>query len=103
MASWLRLAFRLRLGLAFHRSGAGLFVARQDVIRAFPRREKIEIAEFLREPDRIVDDAFLLIVVADFNKPGEREVLAQRMPLESVIGQDAAHVRMTGEQYAVEI
>ena len=51
----------------------------------------------------MVDDAFLGIVPPDFDEARHREVLAQRMPLEAVVGQDPAQVRMTGEQDAVEI
>jgi hypothetical protein len=37
--------------------------------------------------DRLVDDALLLVVVANLDEAGEREVLAQRMAFETVIGQ----------------
>ena len=60
------------------------------------------MAEFLSEPHRLVDDALLLVVVADLDEAGQREILAQRMPLEAVVGEDAAQVRMAGEQDAVE-
>jgi hypothetical protein len=52
---------------------------------------------------RLVDHALLLIVVAHLDEAGQREILAQRMPLETVIGQDAAQIRMAGEQDAVQI
>ena len=61
------------------------------------------MAEFLVEPHGLVDDALLLVVVADLDEAGQREVLAQRMPLEAVVGEDAAQVRMAGEQDAVEV
>ncbi len=60
-------------------------------------------AEFLRQAHLVVNHAFLLVVVAHLDKAGEREILAQRMTLEAVIGEDAAHVGMAGEQHAVKI
>jgi hypothetical protein len=68
------------------------------VIRAFPGREEVEVAEFLIELHRLVDDALLLVVVANLDEAGQREVLAQRIALEAVIGEDAAQVGMAGEQ-----
>src|SRR5215472_81655 len=62
----------------------------QDVISAFPRRQKIEIAELLREAHRVVDHAFDLVVPAHLDESGKREVLAQRVSLEPVIREDAA-------------
>src|SRR5258708_4776905 len=82
---------------------ARLLVARQDVLRTFPGREEIEIAEFLREPHRLVDDALLLVVVAHLDEAGEREVLAQRMALETVVGEQAAHVGVIDEHDAVKV
>src|SRR6202047_1722352 len=82
---------------------ARLLVARQDVLRTSPRREEIEIAEFLREPHRLVYDALLLVVVAHLHESGEREILAQRVALESIIRQQPAHVRMAGKEHAVEV
>ena len=84
--------------LAFAFSSPG-----QHVVRAFPGRQEIEIAEFLRELHRLVDHALLLVVVAHLDKAGEREILAQRMALEAVVGEDAAQVGMAGEQDAVEV
>src|SRR3954471_21739615 len=81
----------------------GLLVPRQAVARTFPRREEIEIAEFLGEAHLLVHDALLLVVVADLDEPGERKILAQRMALEAVVGEQPAHVRMAGEDYTVEI
>ena len=52
---------------------------------------------------RLVDDAPLLVVVADLDEAGQREVLAQRMAVEAVVGEDAAKVGIAGEQDAVEI
>ena len=86
-----------------HRYCFGLLVARQHVFGAFPRRQEIEVAEFLRQLHRLVDDALLLVVVADLDEAGQREVLAQRMAVEAVVGEDAAQVRVAGEEDAVEV
>src|ERR1700704_69485 len=80
-----------------------LLIARQRIIRAFPWREKIEFAEFLIETDGFVDHPFLLVVVAHFDEAGEREILAQRMAVKAVVGQQPPHVRMAGEDHAVKI
>jgi hypothetical protein len=48
-------------------------------------------------------DALLVVVVADLDETGEREILAQRMPLEAVVGEDPPEVRVPGEQDAVEV
>ena len=65
-----------------------LLVTRQHrIVRAFPRREEIEFAEFLVEPDGLVDHPLLLVVVAHLDKAGERKILAQRVSVEAVVGQ----------------
>src|SRR6201989_2297970 len=47
-----------------------LLVARQHVIRALPRREEVEVAEFLGEIRRLVHDARLVLIVADLDEAG---------------------------------
>src|SRR5260370_30456233 len=81
---------------------ARLLVGRQDVLRTFPRREEIEIAEFLREPHRLVHDALLLVVVAHLHESRERKIPAQRVALESIIPPQPAHVPMAGKEHALE-
>ena len=84
--------------------GPRLLIARQHrIVRAFPWREKIEFAEFLIEADGLVQHPLLLVVVAHLDEAGEREILAQRMAVEAVIGQQPPHVRMAGEDHAIEI
>src|SRR5258707_4528615 len=82
---------------------ARLLVARQDVLRTFPRREEIEIAEFLREPHRLVHDALLLVAVAHLHESREREIPAQRVALASIIRQQPAHVWIAGTEHAVQV
>jgi hypothetical protein len=69
----------------------------------FPRREEIEIAEILRQLHRLVDHLLALLVVAHLDIAGQREILAQRMPLEAVIGQDAAQIGLAGEEDAEQV
>src|SRR5579863_2401470 len=52
---------------------------------------------------RLVHDALLLRVVAHFDVAGEREVLAERMAHETVVGEYAAQVRMPVEQDAEHV
>src|SRR5476649_610498 len=83
---------------------ARLLVTRQDTLdAALPGAEEVEAAEFLRELHRLVDHTLLHIVPAQLDEAGQREVLAQRMALEAVVGEDAAEVGMISEPHAVEI
>ena len=94
------------MSVAFISSRPGLSPSRRpaaDVVRAFPGREEIEIAELLLEPHRLVDHALQLVVLAHLDEAGERKILAQRMAFEAVIGEQAPHVGMAGEQHAVEV
>jgi hypothetical protein len=52
---------------------------------------------------RLVDHALELVVVADLHIAGHREVLAQRIAVEAVIGEDAAQVRVALEEDAVHV
>ena len=83
-------------------SGVRLLVARQRGHR-LPRREEIEGAEILRQLDRLIDDLLAVLVVADLDIAGQREILAQRMTLEAVIGQDAAQIGLAGEDDAEQV
>src|SRR5581483_4230230 len=92
---------RTSAGLALLR---GLLVTGQHALdAALPRAEEVEAAEFLLQLDRFVDHALLYVVPAHLDEAGQREILAQRMPFEAVVGEDAAQVGMVGEPYAVEI
>src|SRR5260370_18368445 len=82
---------------------ACFLVSRQRVAWTFPRRKEIEGTKFLRELERFVDKALLLIVVAQLDETGERKILTQWMAVEPVVGHQPAHVRMTGKEHAVEI
>src|SRR5262249_25971760 len=82
---------------------SSLLVPRQRVARTLPRRQEIEVAEFLRQPDRLVDDALLLVVVAHLDETGEGKILAQRKTLEPVVREQPTHVRVPGKEHPVEI
>src|SRR5580704_11122883 len=80
-----------------------LLIPRQRIMRPLPWRQEIEIAELLGQVHRVVDHSLLLVVPAHLDKAGEREILAQRMAFEAVIGEQPAHVRVAGEHHAIEI
>ena len=52
---------------------------------------------------RLVHHALLVGVVAHFDVADQREVLAERMADETVVGEDAAQIRVTGEQDAEQV
>src|ERR1022692_1113025 len=66
----------------------------------------IVVANYLRhenprfDRDRLVNDAALLRVVANLDVPGQREILAERMADEPVIGQYAPQIRMSPKEYS---
>src|SRR5476651_1611324 len=92
------------LAIRYSLFASSLLIARQDrIISSLPRREEIEFAEFLIETDGLIDHPLLLVVVTHLDEAGEREILAQRMAVEAVIGQETPHVRMAGEDHAVEV
>jgi hypothetical protein len=68
-----------------------------------PRAEEVEAAELLGELHGFIHHALLDIVPAQLDEAGQREILAQRMSLETVVGQNAPQIRMIGKPYAVEI
>src|SRR5512144_1343584 len=78
-------------------------VARQQLLYSFPWTEEVEVPEVLGQFHRLVDDPLQLVVVADLDVAGEREVLAQRMTLETIVGEYAPQIRMLTEPNAVEI
>src|SRR3546814_20303837 len=81
-----------------------LLVTRQQVGRhALPGRHEVEGAEVLGQPDRLIDHALLLLVVSHLDIAGKRAVLTQRMALEPVVGQDAAEIRIAGEEHDEQI
>lgn len=66
-------------------------------------RAALEVAEGLRQLERLGDDALLLLVVADLGVAGQREVLPQGVALEAVVGHDTAEVGVAGEEDAKHV
>src|ERR1700722_6590829 len=71
--------------------------------RGFPGAQEIELTEFLIEAHWLVAHALLRIVIAHLNETGHREVLAQRITIKAVVGQDAPQIRMTVKQHAKQV
>src|SRR3954471_602621 len=67
---------------------------RKDIVRAFPWAEEVEIAELLLQLDLFVNDSLCKVIVAHLDETGCRKILAQRMTLKTVVGEDAAQVRV---------
>lgn len=63
----------------------------------------LKVAESLGEFQGLGHNALLLLVVADLGVAGEREVLAQRVAFESVIGHDSSQIRVAHEEDAEQI
>src|SRR5260370_33875375 len=80
----------------------GLLVAWQHVFGAFPGTEEVEAAELLRELHRLVDHPLLHVRPAHLDETPEREVLAQRMAFEAIVGEDAPEIGMGGEPHAIK-
>src|ERR1019366_476363 len=78
------------------------FVTRQGR-DGFPWRHEIEIPEILGQLHRLVDHGLAILVVTHLDITGQRKILAQRMSLEAVIGQDAAQIRLAGEDDAIQV
>src|SRR5947207_683249 len=81
----------------------GLLITRQNLVHALPGGDEIEAAKFLLQPDRLVNHPLLVVVVSQFDKAGQWEILAQGMPFETVIRQDAAQIRVIAEKDAEQV
>ena len=55
------------------------------------------------DTDRLIHHALFLGIVFDLNVTGEREVLAERVSDEAIVGENAAQVRMPFEHDAVQV
>src|ERR1700712_585265 len=73
----------------------------QAAVVVFANDSRCDLARLDRHG--LIDDALLLVVVAHFHMTGRREILAERMTDETVVGEDATKVEMTFEDYAVEV
>ena len=82
---------------------AGLLVAGNGAVHAFPGAQEIEAAIVLHQLHRLIDHALQLVVVSELDEAGQRKVLAQRMALKAVIGEEAPEIGVAREQDAVEV
>ena len=57
-----------------------------------PRRERVKLPELLSELERLRDHSLLARIISALDKAGEREILAQRMAPEAVVGEDAPQI-----------
>ena len=69
-----------------------LFIAGKQIFSALPWGEIVEGAKLLGELHLLVDDALLLIVVANLDMAGEGKILAQRMTRKAIVGKNAPQV-----------
>ncbi len=59
--------------------------------------------QILREFDRLVDDPLFLFGITQLDIAGQRKILAERMPFEAVIGEDAAQIGIACEYDAEHV
>ncbi len=71
----------------------GVLLVFQTAIAVLADHARRDFARLDRH--RLIDDALLFRVVTHFDVAGDREILAERMTDETVVGQDAAQVRVT--------
>ena len=75
----------------------GCFFVAQDLpLHAFPRAQEVEIAEFLDQRYRLVYDTPQRVVIANLDMTGQREILAQGVAFEAIIGQQTSQIGMLG-------
>src|SRR5450759_271558 len=77
----------------FTLQSAGVIFFADDARRHFARLDR----------DRLIDHTLLGGVVTHFNMAGQREVLAERIADETVVGQDTAQIGMTSEYKTEQI
>lgn len=70
----------------------------------FPSRTStLEISERLRQFEWLNDDSLLLLVISNLGVSGQREILPERVSIESIIGHDSPQVRVAGEEDTKEV
>lgn len=75
--------------------------ARTDLL---PRSTStLEVTESLCQLKRLDNDALLLLVISDLGVTGEREILAQRVSVETIVRHDSPQIRVTGEEHTEKI
>ena len=78
-------------------------IAGQDILRSFPGTLEIKLAKFLRQIDRFIHHALLILAIAQLDIAGQREILTQGMAFKAIIRQHPAEVRMAGKHDAIHI
>ena len=81
--------------------GHGAACSMQAAVVVFADHARHDLARLDRH--RLVDDALLLRVVAHLDRARDREVLAERMADEAVVGEDAAQVDVAVEDDAEQV
>ena len=74
-----------------------------ELVQSAPDAIVITSDPVLAQLHRLVNDTLCTVIIANFDEASQREILAERMTFEAVIGQDTTKIRVTGEQNAVEI
>ena len=63
----------------------------------------LEVPERLGQLKRLNDNPLLLLIVSQLRVSGQREILAQRVAVEAVVGHDATQIRVAGEEDAEHV
>src|SRR6187399_834780 len=82
---------------------ASLLLGLQRRVVAVVVADDLRHQRALLDRDRLVHHALLGGVVAHLDVADQREVLAERMADEAVVGEDAAQIRVTGEKNAEQV
>lgn len=69
----------------------------------FNEPSTLKVPECLSKLERLNDDSLLLLVVSNLGVTGKREVLSQRVTIETVIGHDSPQVGVTAEEDTKQI
>ena len=72
-------------------------------MRPFPRAHKVKLAQILRQFHRRIDDTLLVFRIMQFLIAGQREILAERMPLKTIIGEDTPQIRVARKDHAEHV
>ena len=67
------------------------------------RATALKVAEGLSQLKRLDHNTLLFLVVTNLGVTSEREVLAERVAVETVVGHDAAQIRVSNEEDTEQI
>lgn len=79
------------------------FWLRVESRKAFPRISEVKLSPFLDELDRLGNNTFHLIIIADLYVANKWEIFAKRVSLKSIIGQDTTQVWMIGKEHSIHV